>query len=398
MQASQAIQGLNGGGADGWELFYRARRLVEDGVPVTELTIGEHDIGTDASILEAMDRSARGGHTGYAVVPGVTELRDAVAARVAARTGVPTTRDNVLITAGGQAGLFASHFATCDPGDTALYIDPYYATYPGTLRAAGARAVAVAARAEDGFQPREADLKQAATAHNPRTLLINTPNNPTGGVYSDQTLDGIARVCVGHDLWLISDEVYDTQVWQGRHASPRALPGMADRTLVIGSMSKSHAMTGSRIGWIVGPETMINHLITLAIHTTYGVAGYIQDAALFALSQGQSLEAQVADPFRRRRALAVNILAGQNVVRALPPSGAMYLMLDIRATGLSGVAFAETLLERHQIAVMPGESFGAAAAGHLRVAMTVEDARFAAALEKIVEFASERATGTAATG
>ncbi|TDK50813.1 pyridoxal phosphate-dependent aminotransferase [Antarcticimicrobium luteum] len=389
MQLSHRIEHLTGGGSDGWDVYHRARDLIAAGEKVVELTIGEHDIRTDPAILKAMDDSARGGHTGYAEVPGVAALRDRVADRVQACSGVPTTRDNVLITPGGQAGLFSAHCATCDPGDAALFIDPYYVTYPGTIRGAGARPVPVRTRPGDSFRPRAADIA-AAIVPGAKSLLINTPNNPTGALYDRATLEGIAQVCRDADLWLISDEVYDTQVWEGAHLSPRALPGMAERTLVIGSMSKSHAMTGSRCGWIVGPEAAIGDLINLATHTTYGVPGFVQDAALFALDQGAELEAAVAAPFRRRRAQALEILAGQNALHALPPQGAMYLMLDIRPTGMSGSEFANALLDAHRIAVMPGESFGAAAAGHIRVAMTIADDAFAAALKTLCAFAATR--------
>ncbi len=385
MQLSRRILGLTGGGSDGWDVFRRARALIGKGERVVELTIGEHDIRTDPAILKAMHEAAMAGHTGYASVPGTPDLRRAVAERVQDRTGIPTGPDNVVITPGGQAALFAAHAAVCDQGDRALFIDPYYATYPGTLRGVGAEAVPVAARAENGFQPRAADI--AAAAPGARSLLVNTPNNPTGVVYTPETLEGIARVCQDHDLWLISDEVYDTQVWRGAHVSPRALPGMEARTLVVGSMSKSHAMTGSRVGWIVGPQDAVAHLINLSTHTTYGVPGFIQDAALFALRQGAALEERVAAPFRRRRAIAERVVAQSNAVRAVPCDGAMYVMLDIRATGLSGEAFANRLLDAERIAVMPGESFGRAAAGHLRIAMTIEDAAFEAALTRIVRFA-----------
>lgn len=389
MQPSGRITGLTGGGSDGWDVFLKARRMIAEGVKVTELTIGEHDIRTAAPILQEMHRAALAGHTGYAAVPGTASLRDAVARRVAERTGVPTSRDNVLITPGGQAALFAAHMAACDPGDIALYIDPYYATYPGTLRGAGAVPQVIRTRAEDAFQPRVDDLR--AYSKGARSLLVNSPNNPTGVVYSDATLGGIAEVCRTDDLWLISDEVYDTQVWEGRHLSPRALPGMAERTLVVGSMSKSHAMTGSRCGWIVGPEAVIAHLVTLATHTTYGVPGFIQDASLFALSQGRDFEAEIAAPFRRRRAIAQRVLGGQNTVGLIPAQGAMYLMLDIRATGMTGEAFAYDLLEHEHIAVMPGESFGAAAAGHLRVAMTIADDAFENALRRLCAHAEKHA-------
>ena len=391
MQLSSRITGLLGGGSDGWGVFLRARQMIEQGTQVTELTIGEHDIRTAAPILQDMHRAALAGHTGYAAIPGTTGLRDAVAARLQERTGVPTTRDNVLITPGGQSALFAAHMATCNPGDTALYIDPYYATYPGTIRGVSALPHAIAARAEDAFQPRADVIAAAAKQTNAASLLVNSPNNPTGVVYSRKTLEGIAQVCRDHDMWLISDEVYDTQVWEGEHLSPRALDGMAEHTLVVGSMSKSHAMTGSRCGWIVGPVDAIEHLTNLATHTTYGVPGYIQDAALFALNQGTDFETEIAAPFQRRRLLAQDILARQNAVSLVPAQGAMYLMLDVRSTGMSGEDFAYALLEKHHIAVMPGESFGTAAAGHIRVAMTIEDTRFAQALATVCDFAESLA-------
>ncbi len=394
MKLSHRITHLTGGGSDGWDVFYRARRMISEGQAVTELTIGEHDIRTDASILKAMDASATSGHTGYAMVPGTDLLRDTIAARVQARTGVPTTRDNVLITPGGQAALFASHMAVCDPGETTLYLEPYYATYPGTLRGVGAIAKAVKTRADDAFQPQAAVID--AVANGAVSLLINSPNNPTGVVYSRDTLDGIAQVCRDKNLWLISDEVYDTQVWEGEHISPRALPGMAERTLVVGSMSKSHAMTGSRCGWIVGPAEVIAHLINLATHTTYGVPGFIQDAASYALNAGTVLEDEISEPFKRRRKLAMDVLENQNVVGMVPAQGAMYLMLDIRATGCSGEEFANALLDNHAIAVMPGESFGSAAAGHIRVAMTIDDSSFASALKTLVDFATDLAKYSAA--
>ncbi len=393
MRMSRRITHITGGQADGWGVYYRAKDMMAQGIDVAMLTIGEHDIGTDARILDAMREAGRAGHVGYAFGNGNLNLRETVAQRLTARTGVPTTPDNVLVVPGGQAGLFAAHHGACDAGETALFIDPYYATYPGTIRAVGAVPLAVPARAERLFQPDPVDLAAAVnTAQRPRSLLINTPNNPTGAVYSRDTLDGMARIVREADLWLISDEVYDTQIWQGQHLSPRALPDMAERTLVIGSMSKSHAMTGSRIGWIVGPEEAIGHLSDLATATTYGVAGFIQEAAVFALGLGPAFEDQIAAPFRRRRAQVLAQMAQQTVVRARPADGAMYVMLDIRATGLSGEEFAHRLLQECHVAVMPGESFGRAAAGHVRVALTVDDDRLGQAIAALIALAADLAT------
>jgi arginine:pyruvate transaminase len=388
MQLGSRVAHITQGASDGWEIYYRTRDMVAAGENVLNLTIGEHDIRTDRRILDAMHASAVSGQTGYTFGAGKRPLRETIAARVAARTGVPTTWKNVIVTPGGQAALFAAHMVLLSQGDRALYCDPFYATYPGTIRSTGAEAIAVPTRPEMSFQPEEAALSQAAAETGARTLLVNTPNNPTGVVYSRAAVAGIARTCAAHDLWLVSDEVYDTQVWDGQHLSPRALPGMEERTLVIGSMSKSHAMTGSRLGWIVAPPDVIEAVTVLATNTTYGVPAFVQDAALHALNMGTAFEAAVAAPFARRRRIATQVLGESNVLRLVPAQGAMYVMVDVRGTGMTGDTFARRLLDAERIAVMPGESFGRAAAGHVRIAMTIPDDDFATALGRLAAFAA----------
>jgi len=385
MQLARRMAHMTGGGSDGWEVYYKARARIAAGERILNLSIGEHDTPTDPAILTAMHEGALAGSTGYTVGAGKPALRDAIAARVEERTGIRTTRDNVIVTPGGQAALFAAHMVLLDAGDRALYCDPYYATYPGTIRSTGAQALAIPTRPEQGFRPEPQAIRDASLGA--RTLLINTPNNPTGVLYDRATLQGIADAVQETDLWLISDEVYDTQIWEGEHLSPRALPGMAERTVVLGSLSKSHAMTGSRLGWMIAPEQVIAAAIDLATNTTYGTPGFIQDAALFALNQGPDFEERIAAPFRRRRALIAPALAGSNRVSIVPSGGGMFVMLDIRATGQTGEAFALRLLEEEGIAVMPGESFGNAAAGHVRVAMTIPDAEFSEALARLGAFA-----------
>ena len=385
MQLSKRIQQITADGSDGWEILYKSRAMIAKGQDVLELTIGEHDIRTDPKILAAMHQSALGGHTGYASVPGTPELRRAVAARVQERTGVPTSHKNVLITPGGQAGLFAAILCATDPGDGVVHLDPYYATYPTSIRAASCVPMPIKTGPENDFQPSAADL--ATRPEGARAFLMNSPNNPTGNVYSTETMEAVAEYVQSNDLTLISDEVYDTQIWSGAHVSPRALPNMAERTIVIGSMSKSHAMTGSRIGWVIAPEGAIENMIDLATNTTYGVAGFVQDAALFALSQGEVFEEKIAASFKRRREIALSILQGFPNIPMIAPRGGMYLMLDVRKTGLSGIEFANRLLDERSIAVMPGESFGDSAAGHIRVAMTITDDRFGDALRGLCEYA-----------
>ncbi len=387
MNPSARVAGINGaGGSDGWEILYQARRLRRQGVPVLDLTVGDHDWTTDTALIDVMAASARGGNTGYASVPGAPDLRAAIAARVQTHTGVPTAPENVVVTPGGQAALFAALMATLDPGDTALLLDPHYATYPGTVRSASGIPVVLPTRAEAGFQP-EAPVLEAAPAA--QALLINSPNNPSGAVYSAQTMAEIAAFAQTRDMWVISDEVYDGQVWEGTHLSARAVPGLAGRCLVVGSLSKSHAMTGWRLGWVVGPAEVIAMIADLATNTTYGVPGFIQDAALAALTEGDAIEAAVVETYRQRRAAVLAALSGQNTVGVVPAQGGMYVMLDIRDTGRSGTAFAQALFDQHRVAAMPGESFGAACAGHLRVALTRPADELVTAMETLVRFAKE---------
>lgn len=385
MELSRRIHGIVEGADDGWGIHYRAQALRRGGEEVTLLTVGDHDFGMAPELTAAIKAALDAGHTGYCPVAGTPELRDAVARRITARHHVGATRGNVIITTGGQGALFMAMCAVLDPGQSCIVLDPYYATFPQTVRAAGGRPIVVPCPAEQGFQP-DVEAIAAALAPDTRAILVNSPNNPTGVVYDPARMAALAALCRERDLWLISDELYECLVHEGVHASPRDLPGMAARTLVVGSLSKSHAMTGSRIGWLVGPEAVIVRLADLATATTYGLPGYIQDAGVVALERGEEIEHAIARRYRERARRAVEILAGARGCRVVPPAGGMYVMLDLRPTGLSGVAFAERLLEEERIAVMPGESFGSAAAGHVRVALTLPEPALEGALCRLAAF------------
>jgi len=386
MELSRRIQAVVGGVDDGWLVHYRARQMKAAGAPVVMLTVGDHDIQTDAGILDAMKASMDAGNLGYSNVMGSDALREAIARRVTARTAVGAGRENIVVTAGGQAALFASLTAVLDPGQSCIVLDPFYATFAQTVRAAAGRAILVETPADQGFQPDIAAIERALEPDT-RAVLINSPNNPTGAVYDPGRLAALADLCRRRGLWLISDELYETQVHDGVHLSPRDLPGMADRCLVIGSLSKSHAMTGSRLGWVVGPAGAIERLGDLLTTTNYGIPGFIQDAGIHALRHADAVEAAIAKRYRRRGQAALAAIGNAPGVRAVPPRGGMYLMLDIRETGLSGDEFAIRLLDAEGIAVMPGESFGQAAAGHLRIALTVPEAELRDALGRIAGFA-----------
>ena len=386
MELSRRNRTIVDGTDDGWSVHYRAWEMKAAGEPVVMLTIGDHDIKTDASILEAMKASMDGGNLGYSGVMGTNALRDAIARRVTARTGTPAGRENIIVTPGGQSAVFASLMATIDPGQSCIVLDPFYATFAQTVRSAAGRPIVVQTPADQGFQPDVGAIEQALEADT-GVILINSPNNPTGTVFSAERMEALADLCRRRGLWLISDELYEAQVHDGAHLCARDLPGMAEQCLVINSLSKSHAMTGSRLGWVVGPAGVIERLGHLATTTTYGIPGYIQDAGLYALTQGEAIEAEIATRYRRRAQAALAAIGNAPGVRAVAPQGGMYLMLDIRETGLSGNDFATRLLDAEHIAVMPGESFGNAAAGHLRVALTVPEAALRDSLARLAQFA-----------
>ncbi|MEM8793471.1 MAG: pyridoxal phosphate-dependent aminotransferase [Pseudomonadota bacterium] len=394
MQSSERIRGIVVGAEDGWEVHYHALEMRRAGQEVIMLSIGDHDIKTDVSILDAMKASMDAGNLGYSAVSGSAGLREAIAERVTRRTATPATADQIVVTPGGQSALYSATLAAMDPGQSCIVLDPYYATYEQTMRAASVEPIKVICDADDGFQP---DPERIAAAIRPDTggILINSPNNPTGTVYRRDRLEAVAQLCREHGLWILSDEVYDTQIWEGEYVSARDLPGMADHVLVINSLSKSHAMTGSRMGWVLSPRHVRERLADLLIATNYGLPGFIQDAAEFALREAHAAEEAVVARYHHRREVALKALGNGPGFRVVPPQGGMYIMLDIRESGLSGGAFAFRLLEEERIAVMPGESFGQASAGHLRIALTVAEDLLTDSLSRIARFAG-RLAGTQA--
>lgn len=390
-QLSDRITSIVRGGDDGWGVYYRAQQMRASGEPVTMLSIGDHDVKTAPEILDAMMQSARGGNLGYTSIQGSQALRQAVADRVTRTRNAGAAPENIMITSGGQGAIFSAMMALLDPGQSCIVLDPYYASFDITVRAASGVPIIVPTQAAEGFQPDPAAIADAVR-DDTRAILINTPNNPSGAVYEAARLEAIAEICRSRDLWLISDELYDGQVFAGAHVSPRDLPGMVERTVVIGSMSKGYAMTGARIGWAVAPEELVGRMVDLAGATTYGLPGFLQDASSFALTELADQERMVAERYLHRRNIAVEAVEGANRLRISPPSGGMYVMLDVRATGMTGVEFATRLLDDEKIAVMPGESFGKAAAGHVRIALTVPDGELRSAMQTMLSFADRVAT------
>lgn len=396
MRFSARVDRFSGPGLGAWSIQQEASLLRDSGHDVISLTVGDPDQPTPAAVVEATIAALRRGRTGYAPTIGYPQLRAAIAARFAARSGRPCTAENVVVTPGAQGGLYCALQCLAAPGDEVIVPEPLYATYPGVAAASGAELVMVPLPADRGFHP---DLASIGGAVTPRTraIWINSPHNPTGAVYTPDEIAGIARICRERDLWLVSDEVYEDLAFARPHLSPWSLPGMAERTVVVSSLSKSHAMPGFRLGWIIGPPAMSRHLFALLLSMTYGSPPFIQEGALAALGGELPEVAALRDDYRRRAALLAGILAGAPNCRPIPPEGGMFVLLDIRGTGMAAQQFASGLLESEDVAVLPCDAFGPSAAGHLRISLTEPDERLSDAGRRIVRFArtlaGERAAG-----
>jgi arginine:pyruvate transaminase len=382
---SSRITGILPSGKDGWEVHFAAHARKRAGEDIIMLSVGDHDFDTPTETVEAAVRALRAGHHHYTELAGMPKLREAMAKVSTQTTGVATRAGEVIATPGGQASLYAAVQAVLDPGDHAIVVAPYYATYPGTFRAAGAAFTIVETRAEDGFQP-DAKAIEEAIQPSTRAILINSPNNPTGAIYTRKSLEALARVCIERDLWLLSDEVYWT-LGGGEHVSPRVLPGMAERTLVINSMSKSHGMTGWRLGWLTGPEALIGLLVSLNLVTTYGLTDFVSRAAIEALENGFGVE-EIAARYAARRTVFLDAMRGMNDITVRGSNGGMYVMLDVRAIEPDDEKFAWAFLEAEKVGVMTGSSFGDAAAGHIRISLCQPEEVLLEAAARLRRFAS----------
>ena len=386
MRLADRVKRIGGEGAHAWAIHFTALAQVEAGRDVILLTVGDPDQPPPGVVIEETVRALRAGRTGYAPITGYPALRAAIAARVARRSGQPCTADNVVVVAGAQAGVYCAIQCLAGPGDEVVVPEPVYATYPGVIAASGASMVNVPLRPEAGFHP---DIDALARAITPRTrvLWINTPHNPTGAVLTRAEVEAIAELARRHDLWLLSDEVYEDLAYARPHVSPRSLPGMAERTVVVSSLSKSHAMPGFRLGWIIAPPALNRALFDLLVCMLYGGPPFIQDGALAALTQELPEAAAMRDTYRARAELLSRMLAEAPRCRVTQPEGGMFVLLDVRGTQRSPRDFAFALLEQEGVAVLPCDGFGPSAAGQLRISLTVPEPRLAEAGARIVRFA-----------
>lgn len=371
MKFAKVTERLDGLGSEKWAVHIEGKRRANQGDPMIFLSIGEPDAPPPAAILEEANRQMQAGRIRYAEGRGEANARRALSRLYTRQTGRAIHEDQFIYLPGTQTALYAAMMTVVDVGDEVLMADPYYATYEGVIAAAGGVPVPIKVDPDHGFHLKAADLEKHITPRT-RVLLMNTPSNPTGAVFTRAEIEKIGKVCEKHDLWIISDEVYATLTY-GNHvfASPFDVAELEKRTIVVSSISKSHAMPGFRCGWIAASPAFCDRCIPVTETMLFGSQPFLEDAMAFALdSHFPELDAMKANYEKRARAL-VKALEGSKKVSARMPEGGMFVMVDVRKTGLSGEDFAWRLLKEENVVTMPGESFGAGGAGHLRVALTV---------------------------
>jgi aspartate/methionine/tyrosine aminotransferase len=371
---------LTGEGA--LEVFSRAKELERQGRSIIHLELGEPDFHPAASVVDAVRDAVAAGRDRYVSTRGVPELREAVAGYLKRTRRLEVAADQVLIAPGCKMALSLAMMALIEPGDEVLYPDPGFPIYASFTRGLGATAVPFGLVEKNKFQP---DLSEIAAKITPRTrlLIFNSPNNPTGTVFSETALAQIAELAKKHDLWIISDEIYARILFSGEYKSIRALPGMAERTVIVDGFSKSFAMTGWRLGYAVAPKRVVDAMDLLVLNTFTCAAEFTQVAAIEALRDSTNSVEAMVEEYRKRRDLFV---AGLNRIpgfRCLAPDGAFYAWVNIEDTGMSAEEVAKLLLEEAGVAGIAGAAFGPQGKDYLRFSLVSARNLLEEALERM---------------
>ncbi|WP_294738553.1 aminotransferase class I/II-fold pyridoxal phosphate-dependent enzyme [uncultured Pseudomonas sp.] len=390
MRFSPFVERIAGQGVAAWDIHHAAFQASSKGEDIIILSVGDPDFATPSFITDAAVEALRQGDTHYTEIPGRPALRDAIAARYSKSLARPLSAENVITVAGAQNALFVTSLCLLQAGDEVIVLDPMYVTYEATLKASGATLVRVPCSADSGFRLDPALLAAAITPRT-RAIFFSNPNNPTGVVLNPQELQAIADLAIEHELWVVVDEVYESLVFEGEYHSLAALPGMAERCIVIGSLSKSHAMTGWRIGWIVAEPAMVAHAETLVLSMLYGLPGFVMQAATAAVLAHDEVTHDMRETYRRRRDLVVTGLAGCPGIHVRAPQAGMFVLVDVRDTGLSSLDFAWRLFREAGVSVLDAAAFGEPAQGFVRLSFTLAEARLAEACERISRFVAKLA-------
>ena len=349
---------------------------------VINLSIGDPDIPTPRGIIQQVYEDALAGHTKYTDPRGYPELRQAIRDFYREEYGDQVEDQEVFVTASGVVGMYLAMQVLLDPGDEVIIPDPYFTCYADQVQAAGGVPVFLPTREEEGFA---IDLERLESLVTPRTkaVLINTPNNPTGACLSRKQLEQLAEFCMGHDLYVVADDIYTNFTYGEPFFPIRALPGMGERTITVNSFSKNFIMTGFRVGNIIAPAEVVRALKQMNEYVVYSAPALSQRGALWALRERARLEPPILQQFRERMEYAAKRINQVGWMTVPVPQGSIYLFPSIRRTGMTSAQVTRRILEEAHVLVLPGDTFGACGEGYLLIACTVENSVMGEAMDRI---------------
>jgi aspartate/methionine/tyrosine aminotransferase len=368
----------------------RARELEREGRDVIHLEIGEPDFETPAHVSEAAFAAIQGGHTHYCPSAGLHELREVAAAHLSGTRGIAVDAGRVLVANGAKPFLFFTILAVCDPGDEVIYPDPGFPIYESAVSWSGAVPVPLPLREERrfGFDP---DELAALVTPRTRLVILNSPHNPTGGVLGEEEIAAAAETLAASNAWVLSDEVYSRITYDRPFASIASHPGLAERTVVLDSFSKTYSMTGWRVGYAAVPNGLVDPLTRFLVNSTSCVPPFAQLAGVAALTGPQDQPDAMVAEFRRRRDALVPALNALPGVTCVEPEGAFYAFPNVSGLPLAADAFADALLDRAGVALLAGSAFGRHAADNLRISYATSLGLLEAAVGRIAALIDELA-------
>jgi aspartate aminotransferase len=365
-----------------FEVLARARALERQGREIVHLEIGEPDFDTPVHIKEAAKRALDANATHYGPSAGLPELREAIAKHTAETRGVPVSPEQVVVTPGAKPIMFFALLALAGPGDEVIYPDPGFPIYESMARYAGATPVPIPLRERNEFRLDPDELASLVTDRT-RLIIFNSPHNPTGSVLTRADIEAIAELAIEQDIVILADEIYGRILYEGEHHSIAALPGMAERTIVLDGFSKTFAMTGWRLGYGVLPTALVPAFSKLIINSVSCTSSFSQIAAVEALTGPQAEVEAMVEEFRARRDIVVDGLNAIPGFRCLRPHGAFYVFPNVSDTGLDGADLAERLLYEGGVSVLAGTAFGSTGRDHIRISYANSRENLQAALGRI---------------
>jgi arginine:pyruvate transaminase len=371
-----------------WAVHERACALQASGEEVYLLSVGDPDLPTLPSTVDHAIESLRSGRTHYAPGAGERRLREVIAEieeRAACR---PCSPDDIIVFPGATNAIFSVMSCLLDVGDEVIVAEPMYIGYRGLFKALGATVVPVALDVNDGFRL-SLETVSAAITDRTRVVFINTPGNPAGNMIPADQLRALADLCWKRNVWLASDEVYSMITFEERHVSLRTAAEQLENVIVIDGLSKSHAMTGWRLGWVVSHRDFARHLLRFFSATVFGCCQFVQDAAVFALQNDEEYMAEVRAKYKARRDFVCERIARIPRLDCTAPKAGMFVMVDVRGLGTDGMRFADALLEAQRVSVLPGAGFGRSTRDYVRLSLAQSLSYLEEAMNRIERFVND---------